>query len=279
MKRLSRILAVFACLLLVAGCGSHKNQSVTPSEVMSADRVREVMMESSGEWTSLYLPVKVSVSGPASVSLSGRATLIRDKEVYISFRMIGMEVASVYLNQDSVYLVDKYHRMMFAESVESVARNCDLNISNIQDVLLGVPTVPGWKGLSREAVGMFSVSQAPGTLGDMMYVAESDIDGVSYSYSYVLTAFNDAIAVSLLSLEPHGGRAVVCMYGDPVLTPAGVMESRARVRASAGKSDVNVEIDWNFGSAEWNTSRTVTWKRPRGYKEINAEMLLKMLKI
>lgn len=93
-------------------------------------------------WHDVYLPVKVSVLSPASMSVSGRATMVRDSAVLISMRVLGMEVATVYADCDSVIVADKFHRYIYSEPLSVVTSRDGLTLGDIQEILLGRQALP-----------------------------------------------------------------------------------------------------------------------------------------
>jgi hypothetical protein len=95
------------------------------------------------EWHDAYMPVKVKLNSPMSMSLSGRATIVRDSLVNVSMRVLGMEVAVVNMTPDSVVFVDKYHKYLFAERLQTLLGSHQLTLGDIQDIILGLkPNAP-----------------------------------------------------------------------------------------------------------------------------------------
>lgn len=90
-------------------------------------------------WHDVTLPVKLSLKSPTSFSLGGRATIVRDSVIYMSFRVLGFEAAVLNVTADSVFFVDKYHKYYFAESMDAVLGHYrkDMSIGHIQELLMG----------------------------------------------------------------------------------------------------------------------------------------------
>lgn len=100
-----------------------------------------------GEWTTLYAPMTIEIEKPMPMSVSGRVTMARNEYIHVSVRMIGMEMAAIYIDSDSVYFVDKYHKYLFAEPLKDVlgSRYGDLSVGDLQEIVLG-KKVPGSTG-------------------------------------------------------------------------------------------------------------------------------------
>lgn len=95
------------------------------------------------DWTSVYLPVKVSLDKPTSFSLSGRATIERDRAMHISLRVLGMEVAWISVVNDSIFVVDKYHKYAFAEPLSTVlgSRYDKYTVTDLVRILFGLQSI------------------------------------------------------------------------------------------------------------------------------------------
>lgn len=72
------------------------------------------------------------------MSISGRVTMIRDRSIYMSLRMIGMEVATVYVNTDSIFATEKLHKQMLASDFDKTLGG-KLSVGELQGLLLGEP--------------------------------------------------------------------------------------------------------------------------------------------
>lgn len=124
-KILTAVAAVAVAVLLSA-CGSHKNAVTAQQQATS--------------WQSVQMPVRVSLEKPRSFNLSGRVTMLRDSVINISLRVLGMEVAAINLNADSLWVVDRFHKVAFAEGTQRVLGQHTLTVGQIQDILLGLDT-------------------------------------------------------------------------------------------------------------------------------------------
>lgn len=130
-----------AALLLSACHTSQKQaQAETPQEATPVQNVAPATpAPAAGEatWSAVQLPVRVELSKPASFSLSGRATMLRDSVINISMRVLGMEVAVANVTPDSMFLVDKFHKYYFAEPLKAVLGSHMMSVGALQDIILG----------------------------------------------------------------------------------------------------------------------------------------------
>ena len=123
--RLTNITAIAAMILMAAfasSCHSSKSAQKTRHDEM---------------WHDVRLPVRIELNSPMNLSLSGKATMVRDSMVNISMTVFGFEVAVAHMTPDSVYFVDKHNKYYFAEPLSQVMGSHNLSISAIQDLILG----------------------------------------------------------------------------------------------------------------------------------------------
>lgn len=91
------------------------------------------------EWTTLYAPIDLNLHNPSKMSMSTRATMRNGEYIHLSMRFLGMEMATLYLNNDSIFFVDKYHKYLFAEPLADVLGQnySTMTIGEIQNLFLG----------------------------------------------------------------------------------------------------------------------------------------------
>lgn len=132
--KFTKLGALFLILLLTAAATScHSNKNVLSNQAASAGA------RQADSWTNVYANVNVSMSQPMSMSFNARVTMERDKYIYLSMRVLGMEAVAIYIDTDSAYFIDKYHKYLFAEPLSVILgqRFNYLTLSDIQQILLG----------------------------------------------------------------------------------------------------------------------------------------------
>ncbi len=163
--RILPALVVLIALLALSACRSHKQATANAA------------YDNSEEWSSLYAPVGVQVDKPMSMSFGGRVTMRKGEYIHVSMRFIGMEVAALYLDADSAYFVDKYHKAVFAEPLPTLlgSRYSYLNITDIQNILLGRTTAPASEH-ARVTAGDF-VETPVGSVASSLHIEASAPQG------------------------------------------------------------------------------------------------------
>lgn len=122
---------------------------------MSVEKRFDAMVDAYRDWNTVEIPVKVDIKSPAKFSLSGRMYMKNRCFIQLSMRMLGFEVASMYMDNDSIYCVDKVHKIAVVEGMDKVKVQTGLDIAQLQSLLLGRVFVPGDDSkLSRKSKGV-----------------------------------------------------------------------------------------------------------------------------
>ena len=263
MKKLYSII-LCVVLLAVTGCRSSKQ---TTSTTPTADGERslsqhfETLAASYTDWEDVNIPVRLELESPKKMSISGRATMVRDKSVLISLRVLGMEVANLYITNDSVYATEKLHKYYIAEDVNSLRGEFPVSISDVQDMLLGQAFI-----LERGRLKMSELEKY-GTI-----IPNKICDDVEYAF-----CVSKEDKLTIFSVCRQGEIPLVSQYSNHVETAAGMIAEKTKINLSAGKTKLDATIMWDAESAKWNTGKPSAWKMPKGYKRISGEALLKTL--
>lgn len=122
------LFATILIMMLMAGCKSKKITETSQPE----------------QWTTFSAPLKVKLDSPKRVNVSGRCTLVRGKSILFSVRMLGMEVGNAYVTPDSVYVIDKFHKYILAESLDDVLNGNYIEFTALQELIMGNADAAPW---------------------------------------------------------------------------------------------------------------------------------------
>ncbi len=168
---MTRTLAIIALALLLAACGSHR-RTTTPAGAPAAEIAAEApagatpaqlyaaMTATYSPWHSVQMPVRASLRTPMSISASGQLTMVHDSLVHLSLRMLGIELAVVSVDRDSVRVFDKFHRYYMAESTAALTGRTGISLADMQNLLLGRAFVPGSGAATPGAASQFKLAAA-----------------------------------------------------------------------------------------------------------------------
>ena len=277
---LSAAVATLLAVIFLTGCSSAKKGAVKqqtgeiPADIALQTPAQRYagLCESYADWQDVNMPVRLSVTSPKSISLSARAAMKRDKWISISVRMLGFEVASLFVDKDSVHVIDRYHKAYLSESISKVFGSTGLKVADIQDLLLGRGFVIGDAGGTFTPPLATALEFVSSPEGLMILPA---IQPQEFEYGFILA--NDANRIGVASVNVKNRNAGVITYSDPIATrQAGSFAGEASIELMQGKKFA-ASLKWNFSSAKWNTGEERTWKRPADYSRIDAAAIISKL--
>lgn len=250
--RLTRLICILLAATALASCGkrhaSHAGEAVPEGEYVLMSEYMAALGDSveAWQWRDAYLPFKFSLTAPAQVSLSGRATMVRDSAIYLSLRMMGIEGAVALITPDSVFVHDKYHKIYIADSARELLDV--ISLGALQDALLGQPF-------------------APGPLLD--------------SICWVLPAPQGGMPIESLAIDLPGGAQAYFAYGQWAQTEQGLLAGRCGlyVFASPLSEDATAQatIEWNLDNAKFDTGRSIRFRPPKDLAPLRISDLAPLL--
>lgn len=277
----SRVLLPLAAalMLLASGCSTVKKAPAYTAPgasggalAQAAPAVRlDSLTASYADWSDVALPVRLSITRPKAFSVTAQCTMKHNEWVLFSVRMLGFEVARVWLDNDSVHAVDKYHKRYLSESLRRFLGSNDVTIGNLQDMLLGRAFLTGASGGTLTRASSASIRMIPSPEGLMILPA---VEPQDFNYGFILDNSADCLAAASVTVGEK--TAIVINYATYYSTPAGAVSSVAAMQTMKGKP-VDLSLTWNLQSAKWNRGVSQQWTAPKGYSRIPAEQLLKLL--
>lgn len=278
---LPALVAAFILALMSAGCSSSRKtarqQPATgpvPTEIALQTPQQRFSQLCAGyaDWQDVNIPVRISLTEPKSVSFAARATMKRNEWISLSVRMLGFELASVWIDNDSVHAIDKYHKVYISESLKRFFAGADFTIGDVQDLLLGRGFLAGRNG-GTFTTPMENAVELSSTDDGLIILPQAKNPGFEYGFMLYPNA-NNILAASVSAGDTHAG---VVTYSDFVATPqAGTFAASADFAMVKGRKAA-ASVVWSMNSAKWNTGERKVWKRPSGYRRIDAASLLKSI--
>lgn len=117
--------------MALTGCRSNKS-------AIESTGTTPVQLVETGKWQNLYAPVTMEIIKPMEFSCSGRATMVNGESIYLSMRMFGMEVGSLYATPaDAVVAMRMPRKVVMEMPVFDRLQQSGLSFSDIQEALLG----------------------------------------------------------------------------------------------------------------------------------------------
>lgn len=277
---------MLAVLLLMASCGSKKNTShsqYTPETETTADPLVEAyssMAASYKPWQDMQASVKLELVQPKKLSISGKATMVYGKSVYLSLRFLGMELGQIYVDSDSIYITSKLQRMAYVEAMSVFTKSFGFTLEDVQSMLLGQAFVPGKGTAGMNTRRDFKLDQGSeaGTWRLIPVDTPSKVDwyfeGSMPDTASGLQAIIDALVVRPASMSP-----LSATFAKPVDTGAGIAASEVSMSATVSKKALKVNVIWNLQKAEWNKGVTSSAPTiPASYTRLTTTGLINLLK-
>lgn len=272
MKDRLLVVVVVLVALGVAGCRSTRQVPVEPTGTAVADAAQlyKRLGKNDGSWTDVTVPVKLQLSSPASLSVSGRARMVRGRSVDISLRVLGMEVAQLYVTNDSVYALYRLKKQYIAEGIRQAVGKFPVNLDNLQDLLLGRVFVLGHQSLADVPMKALDISRE----GDGWNVIPKDAPS-DMSYGFRLS--EAALLERFVAYALDNSLVTTVGYSGYVSTPSGLAAREVAVEVVKGRRTITAGIEWRWDDAKWDTGVKSEWSRPRGYTRLESKDLLKMV--
>ncbi len=274
MKAKKYTLFIFIALLAtMCGCNSSRQSALRPvydNRAVSLDERFDMLTGQYGSWKDINMSMKLSLTSPQKISVSGKAVMVRDKSVSLSFRFLGMEVMSIFLTGDSVFATDKMHKYYLAESLESVMNDYPVTITDVQNLLLGQAFVIGEGTMTRQMGKQVNLAE----ISDAYWAIEPKKKYGDISYAFAADSLN---RLASLAINRDTACIVSCDYSRHTATRYGLFACDNTVTATLGNQNISATLKWDIDQAKWDSGSDKQWKQPKGYKRITARQLLKAL--
>jgi len=231
-----------------------------------------------GDWTDVSMPVKIELQAPKRFSVSGKASMVRGKSLDFSLRFLGMEVASLKADRDSVYVLYKLEKIAFAESIARISEAYGFDLEDLQCLLLGRMFVPGKGQAQVSAAASFLCSLASD--GAKWYAEpKKQTRGAHWQYVCSLPQNGNKAEVTGIEVNASAGGRFDATYGNFAATEVGPVAEDVEVSGSLRSQKIRLALHWNTGRASWNKGIAPTsGSIPKGYKRISIDQLNKALK-
>ena len=295
MPIIKRITYLVLCAVLILGmgaCRSSKKAAKASDEYNTGktavtgkslpDRFSS-LTGSYSDWTDLRVPVKIQIAAPGRTSLSGVAMMRKDECIYVSIRMLGFEVGSLYADNESVQVIVKAlgTNMYWTEPLSVVKDYYGLSIGDIQSLLMGRPFLSGSGTISASDKGKFNIAEiADSSMGNNGFTFSPKKLPEFIAWTFTARETKDELPyLAAMSITPKGYPTLDCTFGAPLISPAGSVTPSIEAGTKINGKEFELFWNWSFDSAKWNTGLNIS--KPQVSKsatKVETEQLLKMLK-
>lgn len=242
--RYKLIKAIVVVIIMMLGCACSTRRAATKTSNADVDGYVDNAALITGNWETFYAPVSIRTMQPMAMTVSGRATMVRNQYISISLRMLGFEVAVINIDNDSVTVADKYHKVVATESIESLTQRTTLSLSDIQDMLLGQK---------------FTIPQ--------------NTEWARWGTVTCDDGFPESITIELYGHEPFSVE-----YSEYTATEVGSVAADVIITGKIEQRAIQAALTWNLKKAVWNEPAKDMPASFHGYRHISVAQIINQLR-
>lgn len=280
LKSCLKILLAVILTASIAGCRSQKETASAGSDLREGVAVpantalnsRYTMLtESWKPWSDVEVGVKVSLTSPAKLNAAGKAWMKRGEWISISVRMLGFEVATLWVDRDSVVAVDKFHKKYVSQPTKKVLGDANVTIEDIQDMLMGRAFLAGRGTASVADRKLFDFEQA-----DNGWYLLPRSQPEMYNYGFLASNTSNALRGAIIEVKDFG--TVSANYNDIFESrTCGWFAQEVKLETSRGKK-IAVTLRWDLNGSKFNTGVVKSCRIPDNCERIEMSSLTSLLK-
>lgn len=253
----------------VASSGDYPSAGVVQSSLPYS---LETVAANYREWTDVSVPVTLRLTTPKNLSVGARARMVRGRCIDLSFRMLGFEVARVWITPDSLVAASRPKKVYLSESLTKITSGLPVNLENLQDLLIGRPFIPGGSTLAlADSTTMFLDTSS----GSVRLLPRASQPLADYGFVLDLPAVVTALGVVA---EEHDVTFTASYSGPQPLTPAGNVMDNVDLSVSTPRADYAASVAWRWKSARWNEAISVDPPVTEGLRRVTSSQLMKIIK-
>ena len=202
-----------------------------------------------------------------SFSVNGSLRIRKDSAIMISVQpFLGMEVARVFITQDSIMLIDRMHKRYFKSGFNEVVKKSDIGLNyNV------------FQAIFTESLFAYDNPQAP--LSDFKEGKVGDLTMLQYSKEGVMQEFivNDEYRVQQASImSEKTSYTLHWSYAKfNALENGSFFPHQIKFQASDGKNPKNLDVDYK--KVELDKKLVFDSSVPSSYEKVSLEDILSML--
>lgn len=281
MNKSSIIIALLAAILAMStSCRSAQKAMV--SETRSGEIAESVEADWSNsafnpltvaaaapEWTDFSSSGNITVSTTGSLSSAIQIKMVRGRSISISIRpLLGIEMGKLFVDKDSVTLVDKYHNIYVRESVSQLLGN-GIGLYALQNLLLSRPFDLTDGAISASNAYHFSATAPDNERRWQMRPAKAN---QLFGYFFDMIENN----VSRFNVTLNNGQQYAMDFSAFKPADGKVIATSISAHIEIGGAKVGMDLKYTK-SIRWNSGVTDYIRIPDGARRYSLAQLLKSL--
>lgn len=221
------------------------------------------------EWTDFSASGNITVSTTGSLSSAIQIKMVRGRSISISIRpLLGIEMGKLFVDKDSVTLVDKYHNIYVRESVSQLLGN-DIGLYALQNLLLSRPFDLTDGAISASNAYHFSATAPDNERRWQMRPAKAN---QLFGYFFDMIENN----VSRFNVTLNNGQQYAMDFSAFKPIDGKVIATGISAHIEIGGTKVGMDLKYTK-SIRWNSGVTDYIRIPDGARRYSLAQLLKSL--
>ncbi len=283
MSKFSIAIALAAVLVATTAC--HSAQKAVSAETRANTESTKVEADwsksaynpltaaaAAKEWTDFSASGNITVGTTSNLSSTMQLKMVRGKSISISIRpILGIEMGKLFIDKDSVTIVDKYHSIYMRESVGQFLGN-DISLNALQNLLLSRPFDLSDGGFSVVNAHHFTATDPDSNNGWEMRPKAT----VSSAFSYVFNMFENNISKFIVTLA--NGRAYTLNFGNYKQVSSDTIATDINARIEVSATVVQLDIRYTK-SLKWNSGIVDSISIPAGAQRYSFAQIMKSLSL
>lgn len=281
-KLIANLIITTAIGAFLTGCGTQRGTSTgtmpqggsqpavsQPASDLTDAGIFGILAADTHSWKNVALSAKINLTAPTQTGVSAKITMVRDKSIDVSVRMLGFEVAYLVADTDSVHGYVKINKKYVSESLARIFGSDHYTLANVQDLVMGRLFYPGRSDIAASQATLFDFNDIDG-----MVIATPRSQQKEAEFGFVISRDGTLVSTAVTAGSHEG----IATYWDIASTPAGKIAGQTGLAVDNGR--MAATIDWDLHGARWNASgvKAREWSTPRGATRIKiSSSLLKSL--
>lgn len=266
---------IFSVLLLMLGLAGCKSSRPVISDVVPGVQPTTVLQEVASSyrfWETYSVSGKVSVSGGASLSSSMQLKMVKGKCVLISIRpILGIEVAKMYIDNDSAVVVNKLNKTYTSLSLSQFAEILPVDINIVQDMILARVFDLKEGELSLKNLKKFEISS---DAENFTIIPRKKRKNFEYEFT-----LNNAKQLTALLVSPASStKTYTAQYSGYAKDAVGNPASNIKFATSFRGKNVELNLNLNTTKGKWDGNVDEYFSVGIGYKKLSIADFLTSLK-
>lgn len=221
------------------------------------------------EWTDFSASGNITVSTTGSLSSAIQIKMVRGRSISISIRpLLGIEMGKLFVDKDSVTLVDKYHNIYVRESVSQLLGN-GIGLYALQNLLLSRPFDLTDGAISASNAYHFSATAPDNERRWQMRPAKAN---QLFGYFFDMIENN----VSRFNVTLNNGQQYAMDFSVFKPVDSKVIATSISAHIEIGGTKVGMDLKYTK-SIRWNSGVTDYIRIPDGARRYSLAQLLKSI--